>query len=251
MKDESFYWIMTLIYYFEVDEEECTKSSSRPMSQIQCSPDDCDTWDIGPWSPCSTSCGIGVQSRKVVCRQLAGTIGSRYHLLQQLPSSFKWRLIKFTWHWYYYDCKVLHLCLRLRIFLNTNLFLDTVTKFMNFHKHICHNQTFLIQHEYKEFAFHILSIFRCLGDRPISSQYCRGSCLHSKDSSGWTRIDEEISEVKEEHEIESSDNLGATNSNLTKSRAEFLEISGCSFCEKSILLIEIIFAKLIFDNVLV
>ena len=100
MKDKGFYWIMTLIYYFEVDEEECTKSSSRPMSQIQCSPDDCDTWDIGPWSPCSTSCGIGVQSRKVVCRQLAGTIGSRYHLLMQLSSSFKWRLIEFSWHWY-------------------------------------------------------------------------------------------------------------------------------------------------------
>ena len=33
---------------------------------------------LGPWSPCSVSCGIGVQSRLVACRQLSGERGSRW-----------------------------------------------------------------------------------------------------------------------------------------------------------------------------
>jgi len=60
-----------------VDEEECSARGVKPVSSIECSEEDCDTWEVGPWSPCTRSCGIGVQSRYVICSTSSGQPGAR------------------------------------------------------------------------------------------------------------------------------------------------------------------------------
>ena len=80
---------------------------------------------------------------------------------------------------------------------------------------------------------------RCFGDRPISTQYCRGNCIAT--DSGWIRVDEDEANNKFEsddksisaiEELEEHDKLDISYEkkfadkqvNLT-GRAEFLETS--------------------------
>ena len=37
---------MTHKLNFQVDEEECSVRETRPMSSVQCSKNDCDTWEV-------------------------------------------------------------------------------------------------------------------------------------------------------------------------------------------------------------
>ena len=79
--------------------------------------------------------------------------------------------------------------------------------------------------------------FRCFGERPISTQYCRGSCL-SLDN-GWVRIDPEeddskdgvmntFSEDQADVNADSSavDLKEPTPTRKSNGRAEYLETSG-------------------------
>ena len=42
-------------------------SDAVPAHRDECSTDECTTWIAGEWTPCSSDCGPGVRSRKVVC----------------------------------------------------------------------------------------------------------------------------------------------------------------------------------------
>ncbi|XP_035595858.2 thrombospondin type-1 domain-containing protein 4-like [Oncorhynchus keta] len=55
----------------QVPENQCD-SSTRPSSQEEpCNLQSCPAfWDIGEWSECSKTCGLGMQHRQVLCRQV-------------------------------------------------------------------------------------------------------------------------------------------------------------------------------------
>eukprot|EP00117_Sycon_ciliatum_P025846 scpid65631/ scgid21363/ A disintegrin and metalloproteinase with thrombospondin motifs 10 len=54
---------------------ECRKPIPRHLQRCNTSP--CDgQWMVGKWNNCSTSCGIGVHQRRVVCRSSSGVIVS-------------------------------------------------------------------------------------------------------------------------------------------------------------------------------
>ncbi|XP_045071767.1 thrombospondin type-1 domain-containing protein 4-like isoform X2 [Coregonus clupeaformis] len=55
----------------QVPENQCD-SSTRPSSQEEpCNLQPCPAfWDIGEWSECSKTCGLGMQHRQVLCRQV-------------------------------------------------------------------------------------------------------------------------------------------------------------------------------------
>ncbi|XP_030650096.1 ADAMTS-like protein 3 [Chanos chanos] len=57
-----------------VDEALCDHSSRPPAMIRICSPEPCPVrWEVTPWTRCSTSCGVGLQTRSVWCmRMLAG-----------------------------------------------------------------------------------------------------------------------------------------------------------------------------------
>ena len=80
-------------------------------------------------------------------------------------------------------------------------------------------------------------LFRCFGERPISTQYCRGSCL-SLDN-GWVRVDPEeddgtggvMDNISEGEEADDADNSAAdlkppSTTGKSNGRAEYLETSG-------------------------
>ena len=81
--------------------------------------------------------------------------------------------------------------------------------------------------------------FRCFGERPISTQYCRGSCL-SLDN-GWVRIDPEEDDGKDgvmdtfsEDQVDEDADSSAVDlkqpatTRKSNGRAEYLETSGSS-----------------------
>lgn len=81
------------------------------------------------------------------------------------------------------------------------------------------------------------TLFRCFGERPISTQYCRGSCL-SLDN-GWVRVDPEeddraggvmdnIGEGQADEDADSSaaDLKQPSTTGKSNGRAEYLETSG-------------------------
>ena len=80
------------------------------------------------------------------------------------------------------------------------------------------------------------SLFRCFGERPISTQYCRGSCL-SLDN-GWVRVDPEDEkdgvidtnnsegQVKENADESATDLKQNTTTRNSNGRAENLVTSG-------------------------
>ena len=63
-----------LITMFQVDEEEC--DAARPISSELCQPDSCDRWSVGPWSECSSRCGLGLEERMVRCVDMRGEEGN-------------------------------------------------------------------------------------------------------------------------------------------------------------------------------
>ncbi|KAK5936204.1 hypothetical protein CgunFtcFv8_027669, partial [Champsocephalus gunnari] len=55
----------------QVSEALCDSSSKPAPQQEACSLQPCPAfWDIGEWSECSTTCGLGMQHRQVLCRQI-------------------------------------------------------------------------------------------------------------------------------------------------------------------------------------
>ncbi|XP_045696740.1 ADAMTS-like protein 1 isoform X1 [Phyllostomus hastatus] len=53
------------------DENLCVTSRRPPMFLKTCSLDPCPSrWEIGKWSPCSLTCGVGLQTRDVFCSQI-------------------------------------------------------------------------------------------------------------------------------------------------------------------------------------
>uniref|UniRef100_A0A8C9VMW3 ADAMTS like 3 n=1 Tax=Scleropages formosus TaxID=113540 RepID=A0A8C9VMW3_SCLFO len=54
-----------------VDESFCNRSR-RPLATIRvCNPHPCPPrWESGPWTQCTATCGVGIQTRSVYCRQL-------------------------------------------------------------------------------------------------------------------------------------------------------------------------------------
>uniref|UniRef100_A0AAA9T5F4 ADAMTS-like protein 1 n=1 Tax=Bos taurus TaxID=9913 RepID=A0AAA9T5F4_BOVIN len=54
-----------------VDENLCVTSRRPPQLLKSCSLDPCPArWEIGKWSPCSLTCGVGLQTRDVFCSHL-------------------------------------------------------------------------------------------------------------------------------------------------------------------------------------
>ncbi|XP_049567004.1 ADAMTS-like protein 1 isoform X2 [Orcinus orca] len=54
-----------------VDENLCVTSQRPPQLLKSCSLDPCPArWEIGKWSPCSLTCGVGLQTRDVSCSHL-------------------------------------------------------------------------------------------------------------------------------------------------------------------------------------
>ncbi|XP_076635989.1 thrombospondin type-1 domain-containing protein 4 [Colletes latitarsis] len=47
--------------------ETCTKPACSPELRHMHSPHDTPRWDVGPWGPCSVTCGRGVRNRTVTC----------------------------------------------------------------------------------------------------------------------------------------------------------------------------------------
>ncbi|XP_062432711.1 papilin [Rhea pennata] len=56
-----------------VDNAECMAFAQQPRSSQPCNVRQCATWNTGPWSECSASCGEGVQTRTVTCRMQQGS----------------------------------------------------------------------------------------------------------------------------------------------------------------------------------
>ncbi|XP_034061061.1 thrombospondin type-1 domain-containing protein 4-like [Gymnodraco acuticeps] len=55
----------------QVSEALCDSSSKPSPQEEACSLQPCPAfWDIGEWSECSTTCGLGMQHRQVLCRQI-------------------------------------------------------------------------------------------------------------------------------------------------------------------------------------
>ncbi|XP_060114685.1 ADAMTS-like protein 4 [Heteronotia binoei] len=55
----------------EVVEEMCLLLPKPSVSEEACNTDPCPAyWDVGEWSACSKSCGLGSQHRQVLCRQV-------------------------------------------------------------------------------------------------------------------------------------------------------------------------------------
>ncbi|CAL1289206.1 unnamed protein product [Larinioides sclopetarius] len=50
----------------DVKSEFCPRH--KPLTERSCSVEECPRWFQGPWSPCSVTCGEGIQTRAVVCR---------------------------------------------------------------------------------------------------------------------------------------------------------------------------------------
>ncbi|NXA36421.1 PPN protein, partial [Eudromia elegans] len=56
-----------------VDSTECMAFAQQPSSSQPCNTRQCASWNTGPWSECSASCGEGVRTRSVTCRTQQGT----------------------------------------------------------------------------------------------------------------------------------------------------------------------------------
>ncbi|XP_036400255.1 ADAMTS-like protein 3 [Megalops cyprinoides] len=55
----------------EVDDGFCDQSSRPPAMIRICNPDPCPPrWEFTPWSRCSATCGVGIQTRSVYCTRL-------------------------------------------------------------------------------------------------------------------------------------------------------------------------------------
>ena len=60
------------IIIFQVHDSACP-SDRRPSSVQSCpGPQHCAVWTTGPWSWCSATCGLGLQTRNVSCKDLQG-----------------------------------------------------------------------------------------------------------------------------------------------------------------------------------
>uniref|UniRef100_A0A7N8X501 ADAMTS-like 3 n=1 Tax=Mastacembelus armatus TaxID=205130 RepID=A0A7N8X501_9TELE len=67
-----------------VSEEECREFKPailQPCNQVDCPP----AWETEPWQHCSVSCGLGIQRRELLCRQLMAT-GQQVTLNRELCS---------------------------------------------------------------------------------------------------------------------------------------------------------------------
>ena len=57
----------------KVDDHYCWQSK-RPETEQTCENQECPRWMTGEWNPCSVSCGVGFQKRKVECRENDRTV---------------------------------------------------------------------------------------------------------------------------------------------------------------------------------
>ncbi|XP_075699471.1 papilin isoform X2 [Rhinoderma darwinii] len=57
-----------------VNDAECTAFVEKPTTQQVCNMRACAKWNSGPWTPCSTECGEGIQKRTVTCKTDTGAI---------------------------------------------------------------------------------------------------------------------------------------------------------------------------------
>ncbi|NWW45308.1 PPN protein, partial [Pedionomus torquatus] len=71
-----------------VDNAECMTFAQQPRSSQPCNVRPCATWNTGPWSECSASCGEGVQTRTVTCRTQQGSQAQDFAcLMEPKPSA--------------------------------------------------------------------------------------------------------------------------------------------------------------------
>ncbi|XP_054854626.1 ADAMTS-like protein 4 [Eublepharis macularius] len=64
----------------EVGEEMCHLLPKPVVTEEACNMEPCPAyWDVGEWSACSTSCGLGSQHRQVLCRQIYANRSTMVH----------------------------------------------------------------------------------------------------------------------------------------------------------------------------
>ncbi|CAH2328136.1 papilin isoform X1 [Pelobates cultripes] len=57
-----------------VSDAECAAFTEKPPTQQACNIRACATWNVGPWTECSSECGEGIQKRTVTCRTDTGVV---------------------------------------------------------------------------------------------------------------------------------------------------------------------------------
>ncbi|XP_053134475.1 ADAMTS-like protein 4 isoform X2 [Hemicordylus capensis] len=77
---QSVYRCISRISHEEVGEEKCRLHPKPVEADEACNTDPCPAyWDVGEWSACSKSCGLGTRHRQVLCRQIYANRSTMVH----------------------------------------------------------------------------------------------------------------------------------------------------------------------------
>ncbi|XP_042295953.1 ADAMTS-like protein 4 [Sceloporus undulatus] len=76
----SVYICISRVSQEEVGDEKCHLVPKPIVSEEVCNTEPCPAyWDVGDWSACSKSCGLGTQHRQVLCRQIYANRSTMVH----------------------------------------------------------------------------------------------------------------------------------------------------------------------------